>query len=191
MLIRDYMTVRKKVSQVQSVGRRLRGLSAFGLGASWEYPPSERETVRKLIVFLEDRRALFNPPPAEVEDCVVASVQSIREECTKAIATLPEASHAVASIRAIRAACRRFLDDPYPTFSDIAAQMYGPRFREAFDAHQYRLRIGTEPAGFFTALGEMRAFVGQQIALLATAYEIDVEGDLASILPPAIDGEVF
>jgi hypothetical protein len=184
------MTVRKKVLKAKDVGRRLRGLSAFGFGASWEYPPSEREIIRKLIVFLEDRRALFNPLPAEVEDHVVASVTSIREECTVAIGKLVETSNAGAPIRAIRAACRRFLDNPYPSFPDVAAQIHGPRFREAFDVRDYRLRARTEPAGFFTALGELRAFVGQQIALLATVYEIDVEGDLASILPPTIEDDL-
>ena len=37
--------------------------------------------------------------------------------------------------------------------------------------------------GFFTALGAFRAAVGQQVALLAAHYDIDIEGDLAAVLP--------
>ena len=38
-------------------------------------------------------------------------------------------------------------------------------------------------AGFFTALGELRAGVGAQIAILAVLYKIELEKELASILP--------
>jgi hypothetical protein len=89
-------------------------------------------------------------------------------------------------VRAVAAACRRFLDEPYPSFEDIGQQRREPRFfREEVD--HYRLRPRTDPAGFFTALGELRAFVGQQLAVLAALYEIDIEGDLATILPHAVE----
>ncbi len=42
---------------------------------------------------------------------------------------------------------------------------------------------------FFTALGAFRATIGQQIALPAAHYDIDVEGDLVAILPILEDGE--
>jgi hypothetical protein len=42
--------------------------------------------------------------------------------------------------------------------------------------------------GFFVALGSYRATVGQQVALLAAHYDIDIEGDLASVLPALGDG---
>jgi hypothetical protein len=45
-----------------------------------------------------------------------------------------------------------------------------------------------EDPGFFVALGELRATFGVQIAALAVAYGIDVEDELASILPVE-DGE--
>jgi hypothetical protein len=162
------VSVRKKVLKAKEIGRRLRGLSAFGFGASWDYPAVEREIVRKLIVFLEDRRALFNPLPLEVEDHVIASVGTIRDECTKTLAALGDSASAAGPIRVIRAVCRRFLDGSYPSFPDIAAHLHGNRHREAFDVNQYRLRARTRPDEFFTALGELRAFVGQQIAILAT-----------------------
>ena len=35
------------------------------------------------------------------------------------------------------------------------------------------------------ALGELRATIGQHVALMAVKWEIDVEQDLASVLPKA------
>lgn len=36
---------------------------------------------------------------------------------------------------------------------------------------------------FFMALGELRSAVGLQVALIAAKWQIDVEGDLARVLP--------
>jgi hypothetical protein len=37
---------------------------------------------------------------------------------------------------------------------------------------------------FFAALGKLRGVFGQQLALVAYLYRIDLEKELASILPP-------
>jgi len=62
----------------------------------------------------------------------------------------------------MRAACRKFLN-----------KVQRPS-RE-------RYRLGSD---FIDALGELRALFGIHVARLACAYDIDVEKDLASILPP-------
>ena len=41
---------------------------------------------------------------------------------------------------------------------------------------------------FLIALGALRATFGQQIALLAHLYEVDLDEHLASILPPVPTG---
>jgi hypothetical protein len=69
-------------------------------------------------------------------------------------------------LRAIREACRRFHDDENMDF----------RFFDRID--HYGVGVG-----FFVALGALRATVGQQVALLSAHYDINVEGDLASVLP--------
>lgn len=42
--------------------------------------------------------------------------------------------------------------------------------------------------GFFVALGALRATVGQQVAMMAGHYNVDVEGELATIIPGIIEG---
>ena len=79
---------------------------------------------------------------------------------------LGENAFAVAPLRAIREACRRFHDDANMEFRFFARRGH------------YEL-----DAGFFTALGALRATIGQQLALLAAHYDLDIEGDLADVLP--------
>lgn len=152
---------------VPKIARRITGFSTPIGGLSWTSPAAERDTVRGFLTFLEDRRALYQPNNLEVESDVHHSVQAIRQACTDGLTTLDEKSHAVGPIRAIRAACRRFLDEPQADFRNLMGGLgrFGDR------------------AGFFTALGELRAAVGAQIAILAVVYKIELEAELASILP--------
>ena len=41
-----------------------------------------------------------------------------------------------------------------------------------------------EQEEFFIGLGKLRQTFGQQIAILGYLYRVDIEADLASILPP-------
>jgi len=125
------------------------------------------EIVRRFLVFLEDRRVLYNPFGMETEAEAEHSVHRIREECTTTLQSLPATSFPTTPLRVIRAAGRKFHDDHH-------------EFYRHFD-YQWR---GNRPSpAFFVALGAFRATVGHQVALLAGRYEIDREGPLASIMP--------
>jgi hypothetical protein len=165
--------------------KRITGVSTPWFGVSWNPPASDRDAVRKFLAFLEDRRALFNPLPAEVEDHVISSIHMIRAECTTTVGALSEKAPGVEHVRAIGAACRRFLDEPYPAFDDIMERRRDPYFER--DEFHGRSLHGTHPAAFFTALGEFPGFVGAQIAMLSALYAVDVHGDLVRILPPVLD----
>jgi hypothetical protein len=148
--------------------RRITGISVPFGGLQWSDPgPSDAEIIRRFVLFLEDRRVLYNPDQLEVVSQVEHSIHEIRAECTKTLQALPPGAFAVTPLRAIREACRRFHD----------AQTEHFRFFERFLPQ----RDGSP--GFFVALGAYRATVGQQVALLAAHYDLDIEGDLASILP--------
>jgi len=161
------MKSKKARLKIADLARRITGFSTPVLGVSWNPPAADRDAVRSLLTFLEDRRVLFHPFHLEVEYQVQQSVLQIREQCTKAIAALPDNSQAIASLRGIRAACRCFLDEPLT---------HTRRF------HQ-RDFYGPEGPEFFTALGEFRATVGAHVANLAVLYRIELERELASIVP--------
>lgn len=148
--------------------RRITGISVPFGGVSWADPgPSEADVVRRFLIFLEDRRVLYNPFQIEVEHEVERSIDQIREECTKVLQSLSSTAAACEPIRVIRAACRRFQDERHEEF---------PHFGGNWQ------RLHGQP-GFFLALGAFRALDGHQVALLAGRHNIDIEGDLASILP--------
>ncbi len=150
-----------------ATARRITGISTPFGGLQWADPgASERDIIRGLILFLEDRRVLYNPFILEVRSQVDPSIHQIRHECTNLLRQLGENAFAVAPLRAIREACRRFHDD-----ANMEFRFFARRGHHELDA------------GFFTALGALRATIGQQLALLAAHYDLDIEGDLADVLP--------
>ncbi|MBI4188949.1 MAG: hypothetical protein HY525_00235 [Betaproteobacteria bacterium] len=139
---------------------RITGISLPVFGVSWNPPANERDIVRETFVFLEDRRALYNDFDREIEDEVVQSVLAIRAELTSALKRLPETAEAVSSLKAMRAACREYLD--------------GPR-------RGHRGHWGPFP--FSAELGRLRAIFGVHVAYLAVKYGIDLDGELLNIIP--------
>lgn len=129
----------------KKVARSLTGFSTPVFGVSWNPPADERETVRQFIVFLEDRRVLFNPYDIEMPEYVDRSIIEIRQHLTELLGTLDENSKACEHIRAMRAACRKFLDKTTKTHLT-------PRFFRG------------ENMEFFSALGELRAIFGVHTA---------------------------
>jgi hypothetical protein len=158
----------------KSLAHRLSGFSLPFFGVQWTPPADEREIIRGLLTALEDRRVLFVPYHLEVVSQVTSSVLQIRETLTKSLQALPETSRAAGSVRAMRAACRRFLEEPAPDFRNLM------RWQSARHS-------GDEEGSpsFFVALGELRAAFGTHIAALAYQYGLDIEPELASMLPPS------
>lgn len=145
---------------------RLTGFSVPLFGISWNPPEPEVAVARRLLAFLEDRRVLYNARNREVSDHCIRSVLDIRQMLTAEIARLSGDSQLAMHLRAIRAACRRFLDDT----GGSAERPRRPREEQ-----------------FFTALGELRAAVGHHVAAIAVSYGLDIEGELTSILPATDD----
>lgn len=117
--------------------------------------------MRKLITFFEDRRALYNPYNIETPMWVIESVLEIRKKLTDTLEALDDNSDISPHLRAMRAACRKFMDETE---------------KQKRNRYPYRGDI-------FTALGEMRAIFGIHIAQLCVKFGIDIEGDLVTILP--------
>lgn len=148
------------------IARRITGFTLPVFGVSWNPPESERKVVREVLIFLEDRRALYNDFAHEINHEVAESVLAIRQELTGALKRLPDSSAAVPCLRAMRAACREYLDTARSTHS-------------------------TGYFSFLTELGKLRAMIGVQVAYLAVKYGFDVEGELARIIPPELRNAKF
>lgn len=148
------------------IARRITGITTPVFGVNWEPPESKRDVVRRLVAFLEDRRALYAPYDMEHGPWVERSVLEMRGELTNVLKDCPEDENITGPIRAMRAACRKFLDKT------------GPPGRRERRQHFMRYE-----AGIWEALGELRAIFGLHLARLCAAYGVDAEPDLASIFP--------
>jgi hypothetical protein len=158
----------------KEIASRLTGFSVPVFGISWNPPEPEVAVARRVLVFLEDRRVLFNPYHLEVADQCVHSVVEIRQFLTAETGRLAGDSTLGEHLRGIRAACRKFLDD-MPLGS---GRILRPHWAGPFESE------------FFTQLGELRASIGLHIAAIALMHGLDVEGELASTLPAPDKGDV-
>ncbi len=146
----------------KQISKSLTGFSTPFFGVSWTPPETDRDVVRKLITFLEDRRALYNPYNIETPMFVDQSLLEIRKELTSILQRIGDNPDISLNLRAMRAACRKYLNE------------VGDKDRPSFHYREFET---------FAALGELRAVFGIHIAQPAVKYGIDVEEELASILP--------
>lgn len=154
------------------VKRRVTGFSIPIFGVSWEPGEAEVTVARRVVTFLEDRRVLFNPTELEVPAHCIDSVIEIRRFLTDEIAGLGDDEDLAPHLVAMRAGCRKFLDNMQELDGDRRLLHPGNMW-------------GFPGWVFISALGELRGTVGIHVAQIATKYGLDVEDGLASILPAA------
>jgi hypothetical protein len=148
-----------------SILRRVTGLSCPVFGVSWTPPESRRDAARRLVMFLEDRRVLYAPASMEVPEHCVSSVIELRRFLTGELQRGSD-DELAKSIRAMRAACRKFLD--------VARE----------DVIHFGHHRGHWASWVFNgALGELRGVFGVHLAQIAVEYGLEVEDELAAILP--------
>ena len=179
--------------EAKTLGSRLSGLSIMGFGASWKAPEPERDVVRSVINVLEDKRALYVDYDLEIREQVNQSLVEIRKILTDGINRVSDSSPAAEAFRLMRAACRDFLTQPHsdPLLGRALGRLEVPPplgvsgGGKTQTARRIRFeRIESNEDNFFAALGKLRGIFGQQLAFLGYLYRIDLEKDLASILPP-------
>lgn len=156
------------------IASRVTGFSIPVFGVSWNPPEPEVVAARRVIAFLEDRRVLYVPSEMEVPQHCVMSVIEIRRFLSDEIGRLGDGNDLGRSLRAMRAACRKFLGEVGPEDGDI-------------------IRFGGRPGHYASwefngALGELRGVFGLHLARIATQYGLDIEDDIARILPGKDDG---
>lgn len=119
---------------------------------------------------------LYAPDELEVPAHCVRSVLELRRFLTTDCSKLDHGSVFSASLRAMRAACRKFLE------------------RVGVDGEN-RLLVYADQRGhwaswtFYSALGEMRGTFGVHLAQVAAQLKIDVEDELAAIIPGTDTGD--
>ena len=157
----------------REVVSRVTGLSVPIFGIQWNPPEAECVTAQRVLAFLEDRRVLYVPSEVEIPPHCVESVIRIRAFLTSELGKFSGEQELAQSLRAMRTACRKFL-------STVEAD---DRRIIQFGAHQGHYASWV----FNGAVGELRGVFGIHIARLAASHGLDVEDELASVLPAADD----
>jgi hypothetical protein len=156
--------------QFKEIVNRLTGISCPIFGISWNPSETDRAIAQRAVTFLEDRRVLYSPSEIELPDHCVQSVLRIREFLTNELTRLHSRDSMAESFRAMRSACRKFLNAVQAEDDNrIVHFANSPGHYASWEFNQ--------------ALGELRGIFGVQVARLAAQYGLDVENDLAKILP--------
>lgn len=119
--------------------KRIKGISTPFGGISFDLSDTEKDVIRELFIYLEDRRVLFNPYDLESPNYVIQSIIQIRDYLTKILIRPDEDSNLSEYIRKMRAACRKLMD------TNPEHSHYGGII---------------ERAQFFACLGEVRGVFG-------------------------------
>ena len=127
-----------------------------------------------MIAEVEARRVLFSTYTNEIPDQCVASVLEIRAFLTGVIGAGGIADELEGPLRLMRRHCLRFLD------RTGAFEHGADGDRVLFSQPRWHMN----DYWFGEALGELRTGVGMQVAVIAASFGLDVEDDLASVLPP-------
>jgi hypothetical protein len=150
--------------------KRITGISSPIFGVSWNPENSERDIAREVISYLEDRRVLYAPSEMENPEYCTRSILQIRHFLTSKIGILPEGSDLRKSLKAMRAACRKFLNI-------TEGENEGNIIKFASNQGHWASWI------FNSAVGELRGVFGIYLAKTAVSHGIDIENELATILP--------
>ncbi len=103
----------------------------------------------------------------------VRSILEVRKRLTSELEQLDD-TPLYDAVAAMRSACRKFLNETQHLHIDD-------------NSHHYYAAPSLEVITFFASLGSLRAIFGLHIALLASRYQIDIEEELASILPAPVE----
>lgn len=147
---------------------RLTGISCPIFGLSWNPVDTERSIARRIIVFLEPRRVLYSAYEYETVWSCITSVTEIKNYLTSELQQIDENSELNSYVRAMRNACNKFLS----------------KCPDREDFRYYAYQSGNIDNLIFTsAVGELRGVFGIMIGQIAKSYGLDVEDDLAQIIP--------
>lgn len=147
---------------------RLTGISCPIFGVSWNPAETQRTVARRIIIYLEAKRVLYADFGDEAVCQCIDSVLDIKGFLTSELPNIDEGSELDSYVRAMRTAANKFLS----------------RFPKEKHSRCAMCRNGSvENWIFISTVGELRGIFGIMIGQISKAYGVDVEDDLAQIIP--------
>jgi hypothetical protein len=134
-------------------------------GIDWDPPAEERDRAEQVLAHLAEQPVLCDPYDMAIGSFVTQSILVTRERLGGELKGLAGDSVLSEGLRAMRAACRMFLEENRSPRSG-----YGSPYE----------------AQLHSTLGALRALVGIHIARIACAYDLEVDAHLEGMLPPEL-----
>jgi hypothetical protein len=150
--------------EYKKILKNITGISTPLFGVQWNPPSVDSDVAREIIVFLEDRRVLYGSEDREGADYCRQSVEQIRGMLTQKIPLLSGNKDVLKLLKSLRSQCRRFCDE------------VGARGFPNLEGPVQKSILKRE-------LLKLREVSGIVVGSLAVSYGIDVEDELASIIP--------
>lgn len=147
---------------------RLTGISCPVFGVSWNPAETQRSVAKRIIIFLESKRVLYADFGDEAGCHCIDSVLEIKKFLTNELPNIDEDSELNSYVRAMRTATNKFLNHFPKGKPDRCAMCQSGAIENWI---------------FISALGELRGTFGIMIGQISKAYGLDVEDDLAQIIP--------
>ncbi len=160
----------------KELASRITGFSVPIFGLQWTPPTPDVVVARKVVTFAEGRRVLFSSYTNEVPDECVTSVVEIRDFLTDTLMHGGINEGLEGRIRLMRRYCITFLAAVGAIAHEAPPNAPRPRL---FSDGRWRMH----DYDFGQALGQLRAGLGLQVALNAASYGLDLEDELAAVLP--------
>lgn len=152
----------------EKIWKSITGISTPIFGLQWTPPVIESDEAKSLINYLENKRVLYNPVSMEDANHCTLSVIQIRDELTDMIRNLSGPSRLAQSLKSMRQACANFCDNVgHPDFKNYET----PIQRSILERELVKLRYKC----------------GLSLAKISIGYGIDVDDNLAAIMPFNLD----
>lgn len=150
--------------EYKKILKNITGVSTPLFGLQWSPPIVESDVAREIITFLEDRRVLYSPEEEEGPSYCRQSVEQIREMLTERMSRVTSNSEIRKLLSNLRTQCRKFCDE-------IGSQSFPG------------LPVPVQKSILKRELEKLRLVAGKVVGALSVSYGIDVEDQLASIIP--------
>lgn len=129
------------------------------------YSAAEAQAVAGLVAMLEGNPLFNNGVQHEEQERCYRAVGELRRLVGETQKLLPDDAVAMSLLAAVRAACRKYIDES-----------------EAWDKKAGR-RFSMPTFGFYQLLGGLREVVGLYVWRLCDAYDLEIEGRMAAFFP--------
>lgn len=147
--------------RVRDLDRPLNGLPP----GSAPFSAAEAQAVAGLVSMLEGNAVFSHGMQPEEQERCYRAIGELRRRAGDTQKLLPEDAAAVPLLVAMRAACRKYIDES-----------------EAWDRKAGR-RFAMPTFGFYQLLGGLREVIGLYVWRLCEVYDLEIEGRLAAFFP--------